>query len=162
MDLNSVDVNYALNTNVCCRNSLSKNENNGEKRRKKHLQNADTRQLANTSMTKTDKQSSMIVSAIISQEISICFDLFILADSLDLNDPNVLKLYDQIIVFKNDPNQTELPLPTTLNSKERRNAHLIAEKLGLAHYSEGFGHDRQLHIAKKGAAAARVRYLHLF
>lgn len=80
-----------------------------------------------------------------------------LVDSLDLNDPEVLELYNELIVFKSDPSRQQITMPKTMTAKQRRDAHLIAEKLGLAHFSEGFGADRQLHIAKKSAAASTVR-----
>ncbi|KAG0165737.1 hypothetical protein DFQ28_008348 [Apophysomyces sp. BC1034] len=72
-------------------------------------------------------------------------------DTLDLNDPAVLQLYDHFLLFRSDVNRQEIALPKSLFPKERRDAHMIAERLGLAHYSEGFGPDRQLYIAKKPA-----------
>ncbi|CAO3697522.1 hypothetical protein CU097_012911 [Rhizopus azygosporus] len=81
-------------------------------------------------------------------------------DALDLNDPNVLELYSYLLLFRNDPNSTELALPKSFSAKERRDAHLIADRLGLAHYSEGFGPDRQVIIEKRGNTPAPIMRLH--
>lgn len=73
-----------------------------------------------------------------------------------MNDPNVLELYSYLLLFRNDPNSTELALPKSFSAKERRDAHLIADRLGLAHYSEGFGPDRQVIIEKRGNTPAPI------
>ncbi|KAI8354043.1 hypothetical protein BD560DRAFT_407954 [Blakeslea trispora] len=77
-------------------------------------------------------------------------------DALDLNDPNVLELYSYLLLFRGDANSTDVALPKTLSAKERRDAHLIADRLGLAHFSEGFGPDRQVIIQKRGFAPAPI------
>ncbi|KAF7729444.1 hypothetical protein EC973_004424 [Apophysomyces ossiformis] len=70
-------------------------------------------------------------------------------DTLDMNDPAILQLYEHFLLFRSDTSRQEIALPKSLTTKERRDAHMIAEKLGLVHYSEGFGPDRQLYIGKK-------------
>ncbi|KAI8333200.1 hypothetical protein EDC96DRAFT_526152 [Choanephora cucurbitarum] len=77
-------------------------------------------------------------------------------DVLDLNDPNVLELYSYLLLFRGDANSTDVALPKTLSAKERRDAHLIADRLGLAHFSEGFGADRQVIIQKRGFTPAPI------
>lgn len=77
-------------------------------------------------------------------------------DNLDLNDPNVLELYSFLLLFRGDPNTNQVALPKTLSAKERRDAHLIADRLGLAHYSDGFGSDRQVVIEKRGSIPAPI------
>jgi hypothetical protein len=79
-----------------------------------------------------------------------------------LNDPNVLELYSYILLFRGDPDGTELALPKTLSAKERRNAHLIADKLGLAHYSVGLGSDRQVIIEKRGSVPAPIMRVRMY
>ncbi|CAG8558954.1 26509_t:CDS:2, partial [Racocetra persica] len=76
------------------------------------------------------------------------------SDQLDLNDPETLKFYDQVIIFRDDKTREELVFPKTLSSAQRRTLHLIAQKLGLYHYSEGDGDDRILRIVRKPASAA--------
>ncbi|KAI7893016.1 uncharacterized protein EV154DRAFT_503005 [Mucor mucedo] len=77
-------------------------------------------------------------------------------DTLDLNDPAVLELYSFLLLFRGDPNANEIALPKTLSAKERRDAHLIADRLGLAHYSDGFGSERQVLIEKRGTTPAPI------
>ncbi|KAI9354967.1 hypothetical protein BD770DRAFT_129147 [Pilaira anomala] len=77
-------------------------------------------------------------------------------DNLDLNDPNVLELYSFLLLFRGDPSTNEIALPKTLTAKERRDAHLIADRLGLAHYSDGFGADRQVVVEKRGTTPAPI------
>jgi hypothetical protein len=62
-----------------------------------------------------------------------------------------LELYSFLLLFRGDPNTTEIALSKTLSPKERRDAHLIADRLGLAHFSEGFGSGRQVIIEKRGS-----------
>lgn len=67
-----------------------------------------------------------------------------------------MELYSYLLLFRGDPNSSEIALPKTLSAKERRDAHLIADRLGLAHYSEGFGADRQVLIEKRGSIPAPI------
>ncbi|CAG8599465.1 284_t:CDS:10, partial [Ambispora leptoticha] len=73
---------------------------------------------------------------------------------LDLNDPETLKFYDQVIIFRDDKTREELVFSKTLTSAHRHTVHLIAQKLGLYHYSEGEGDERVLKIVRKPASAA--------
>ncbi|CAJ0634190.1 1526_t:CDS:2 [Entrophospora sp. SA101] len=77
-----------------------------------------------------------------------------ISDSLDLNDPDTLKFYDQVIIFRDDKSREELVFQKTLTSAQRRTLHLIAQKVGLYHYSEGDGDERVLKIVRKPASAA--------
>lgn len=61
---------------------------------------------------------------------------------LDLNDPSTLEIYSRILLFKDDPMRDELAFSRTLTAKQRRVVHLIAQKLGVYHYSVGEGEDR--------------------
>lgn len=67
-----------------------------------------------------------------------------------------MELYSFLLLFRGDPNTTEIALSKTLSAKERRDAHLIADRLGLMHYSEGFGPDRQVIIEKRGSIPAPI------
>jgi len=75
-------------------------------------------------------------------------------DQLDLNDPETLKFYDQVIIFRDDKSREELVFPKSLSSAHRRTLLLIAQKLQLYHYNEGEGEDRILKIVRKPASAA--------
>ena len=61
---------------------------------------------------------------------------------LDLNDPSTLEIYSRILLFKDDPMRDELAFSRTLSAKQRRVVHLVAQKLGVYHYSVGEGEDR--------------------
>jgi len=61
---------------------------------------------------------------------------------LDLNDPSTLEIYSRILLFKDDPMRDELAFSRTLTPKQRRIVHLIAQKLGVYHYSVGEGDER--------------------
>ncbi|KAH9001439.1 hypothetical protein EDB92DRAFT_59258 [Lactarius akahatsu] len=61
---------------------------------------------------------------------------------LDLNDPSTLEIYSRILLFKDDRMRDELAFSRTLSPKQRRIVHLVAQKLGVYHYSVGEGEDR--------------------
>lgn len=65
-----------------------------------------------------------------------------LSTELDLNDPSTLEIYSRILLFKDDRMRDELAFSRTLSPKQRRVVHLIAQKLGVYHYSVGEGEDR--------------------
>ncbi|CAB4374362.1 hypothetical protein RhiirA5_352739 [Rhizophagus irregularis] len=75
-------------------------------------------------------------------------------DQLDLNDPETLKFYDQVIIFRDDKSREELVFSKTLSSAHRRTLQLIAQKLQLYYYNEGDGEDKVLRIVRKPASAA--------
>lgn len=64
------------------------------------------------------------------------------SNELDLNDPSTLEIYSRILLFKDDRMRDELAFSRTLTPKQRRVVHLIAQKLGVYHYSVGEGEDR--------------------
>jgi len=64
------------------------------------------------------------------------------SNELDLNDPSTLDIYSRILLFKDDHMRDELAFSRTLSPKQRRVVHLIAQKLGVFHYSVGEGEDR--------------------
>lgn len=61
---------------------------------------------------------------------------------LDLNDPSTLEIYSRILLFKDDHMRDELAFSRTLSPKQRRVVHLVAQKLGVYHYSVGEGDER--------------------
>ena len=65
-----------------------------------------------------------------------------LSNELDLNDPSTLEIYSRILLFKDDRMRDELAFSRTLSPKQRRVVHLIAQKLGVYHYSVGEGEER--------------------
>ncbi|KAF5358530.1 hypothetical protein D9756_001755 [Leucocoprinus leucothites] len=63
-------------------------------------------------------------------------------NELDMNDPSTLEIYSRILLFKDDPMRDELAFSRTLSPKQRRVVHLVAQKLGVFHYSVGEGDER--------------------
>ncbi|PPQ64666.1 hypothetical protein CVT26_002756 [Gymnopilus dilepis] len=64
------------------------------------------------------------------------------SNELDMNDPATLEIYSRILLFKDDRMRDELAFSRTLTPKQRRIVHLIAQKLGVYHYSVGEGDER--------------------
>ena len=64
------------------------------------------------------------------------------SNELDLNDPSTLDIYSRILLFKDDRMRDELAFSRTLSPKQRRVVHLVAQKLGVYHYSVGEGDER--------------------
>lgn len=78
------------------------------------------------------------------------------ADSLpdvDLNDPENLGFYTEILLFKKDTNRETLIFPSTLTPTQRRTIHTLAHLMQLGHVSQGNGDQRAVHVLKTGAAA---------
>lgn len=67
---------------------------------------------------------------------------------VDMNDPQVLQFYSQLLLFKEDPNRDVLVFPSTLTPAQRRVCHTIAHQMGLSHNSKGMGDQRQVHVYK--------------
>ncbi|KAF9065337.1 hypothetical protein BDP27DRAFT_1404854 [Rhodocollybia butyracea] len=57
-------------------------------------------------------------------------------DELDFNQPSTLKTYSEVLLFKNDDTRPEL-VCSTLTPQEYDVVKLVAQKLGLFHYSVG-------------------------
>ncbi|KAH8555775.1 hypothetical protein BGW37DRAFT_147385 [Umbelopsis sp. PMI_123] len=76
---------------------------------------------------------------------------------LDLNHPDTLLFYDQLFQFRSDPSRDIFVYPKTTTANQRRIIHYLSDRLGLFHYSEGDGMERQLHVVKKPANAAQLR-----
>ena len=64
------------------------------------------------------------------------------SNELDLNDPSTLEIYSCILLFKDDHMSVELAFSRTLSPKQRGIVHLVAQKLGVYHYSIGEGDER--------------------
>lgn len=80
------------------------------------------------------------------------------ANELDLNDPSTLEIYSRILLFKDDRMRDELAFSRTLSPKQRRVVHLIAQKLGVYHYSVGEGDERYAVVTR--IDPQRVRLVH--
>ncbi|KAL7269101.1 Peptidyl-prolyl cis-trans isomerase pin4 [Rhizina undulata] len=65
---------------------------------------------------------------------------------VDLNDPQTLQFYSQLLLFRDDASREALIFPTTLSPQQRRIVHTLAHHMALAHVSRGNGEQRQVHV----------------
>lgn len=65
---------------------------------------------------------------------------------VDLNDPQTLQFYSQLLLFRDDHSREALIFPPTLSPQQRRIVHTLAHHMGLAHISRGNGEGRQVHV----------------
>ncbi|KJA27300.1 hypothetical protein HYPSUDRAFT_131569 [Hypholoma sublateritium FD-334 SS-4] len=83
-----------------------------------------------------------------------------ISSELDLNDPSTLEIYSRILLFKDDRMRDELAFARSLTPKQRRVVHLIAQKLGVYHYSVGEGEDRYAVVTRIDPQRAQPRQPH--
>lgn len=67
---------------------------------------------------------------------------------LDLNDAGTLEIYSRVLLFKDDRMRDELAFSRCLTPAERRTVHLVAQKLGLYHYTVGTADDCHVLVTK--------------
>ncbi|KAL8709853.1 MAG: hypothetical protein Q9220_005469 [cf. Caloplaca sp. 1 TL-2023] len=65
---------------------------------------------------------------------------------VDLNDPQTLNFYSQLLLFKDDHSREVLIFPHTLTPVARRVVHTLAHHMGLYHASEETNEGRQVHV----------------
>ncbi|WFC96553.1 Peptidyl-prolyl cis-trans isomerase pin4 [Malassezia brasiliensis] len=75
---------------------------------------------------------------------------------LDLNDAETLEIYSRVLLFRDDRMRDELAFSKSLTSAERRTVHLVAQKLGLYHYTIGAPDDCYVLVSKweRGASTS--------
>ena len=71
-----------------------------------------------------------------------------LALDIDLNDPQTLQFYSQLLLFKDDHSREALVFPSSLTPQQRRIVHTIAHHMQLSHVSRGNGDQRQVHVVR--------------
>jgi hypothetical protein len=79
------------------------------------------------------------------------------SNELDLNDPSTLEIYSRILLFKDDHMRDELAFSRTLSPKQRRIVHLVAQKLGVYHYSIGEGEERYAVVTRIDPEKVRLQ-----
>ncbi|KAL2174427.1 uncharacterized protein P884DRAFT_209017 [Thermothelomyces heterothallicus CBS 202.75] len=75
---------------------------------------------------------------------------------VDLNNPDTLSFYTELMLFKNDPNREIIVFPRTITPQQRRTVHILAHNMGLEHRSVGEGQHRQIHVLKDTSAAPAI------
>ena len=76
-----------------------------------------------------------------------------LGSDVDLNEPQALKFYSDILLFKEDAARKVLVFPATLSPAERRIVHTLAHHMDLGHASQGEADRRAVHVSKDGPRA---------
>lgn len=69
-------------------------------------------------------------------------------EDVDLNDPQTLKFYSELLLFRDDLTREALIFPTSLSPNQRRLVHTLSHHMGLAHISRGNGEQRQVHVVR--------------
>jgi RNA recognition motif-containing protein len=65
---------------------------------------------------------------------------------VDLNNPDTLSFYTELMLFKSDPSREIIVFPSTITPQQRRTVHILAHNMGLEHRSVGEGQHRQIHV----------------
>ncbi|KAK4963735.1 Peptidyl-prolyl cis-trans isomerase pin4 [Elasticomyces elasticus] len=68
---------------------------------------------------------------------------------VDLNDPQALQYFSQLLLFKEDKSREVLVFPPTLPPQQRRVVHTLAHHMGLAHLSKGQADQRAVHVYRE-------------
>lgn len=71
--------------------------------------------------------------------------------NLDLNDPDTLRIYNMVYMFKEDRMRDELVCSRNLTAKERRIVHMIAAKLQLTSINKGESESKCVVVVTKDA-----------
>lgn len=69
---------------------------------------------------------------------------------IDLNDPQTLEFYNQLLLFRGDSSREASIFPSTLTPPQRRVIHTLAHGMALGHVSRGNGEQRQVHVFHPG------------
>ncbi|KAJ4288804.1 Peptidyl-prolyl cis-trans isomerase pin4 [Collariella sp. IMI 366227] len=78
------------------------------------------------------------------------------AGDVNLNDPDTLSFYTELMLFKNDHSREIIVFPSTITPQQRRTVHILAHNMGLEHRSVGEGQHRQIHVIKDTGAAPAI------
>ena len=68
--------------------------------------------------------------------------------AVDLNDPQTLAFYSDLLLFRDDLSREALIFPSALSPNQRRLVHTLAHHMGLSHISRGNGDQRQVHVVR--------------
>uniref|UniRef100_A0A673XKT3 DNA-binding protein SMUBP-2 n=1 Tax=Salmo trutta TaxID=8032 RepID=A0A673XKT3_SALTR len=104
-------------------------------------------------------------------DVRTAFEYLQVEEEQRLTQIKYLEIKGQVEWFLQDPDQTELRFPSSLNSHDRLLVHQVAEELGLNHESQGEGKDRCITAGEEEdvtgppveqpAAPADLKTLHL-
>lgn len=72
---------------------------------------------------------------------------------VDLNDPQTLSFYSELLLFRDDLSREALIFPSALSPNQRRLVHTLSHHMGLSHISRGLGDQRQVHVVRAPAGS---------
>ncbi|KAI9792277.1 MAG: hypothetical protein M1816_002502 [Peltula sp. TS41687] len=75
---------------------------------------------------------------------------------VDLNNPQTLQFYSQLLLFKDDNSREALIFPSNLSPTQRRTVHTLAHHMSLAHVSRGNGEHRQVHVFRAPQTGSNI------
>lgn len=78
-----------------------------------------------------------------------CANVAVSAGDCDLNDPQTLEFYTELVMFKRDDSREILVFPPSIAPEHRRSIHILAHHMGLEHQSIGEADSRQLTVLKR-------------
>ncbi|KAF3120060.1 hypothetical protein TWF703_002902 [Orbilia oligospora] len=74
---------------------------------------------------------------------------------IDLNNPQTLQFYSQLLLFRDDHTREALIFPPTLSPSQRRIVHTLAHHMSLAHISRGAGETRQVQVYRHNPSSVQ-------
>ncbi|KAK6361738.1 hypothetical protein TWF730_005452 [Orbilia blumenaviensis] len=74
---------------------------------------------------------------------------------IDLNNPQTLQFYSQLLLFRDDHTREALIFPPTLSPSQRRIVHTLAHHMSLAHISRGTGETRQVQVFRHSPSSVQ-------
>ncbi|KAK3314489.1 hypothetical protein B0H66DRAFT_481670 [Apodospora peruviana] len=78
------------------------------------------------------------------------------AENVDMNDPDTLKFFTELLIFSKDPSREIFIFPISITPQQRRTLHILAHNLGLEHRSVGEAPHRQIHVVKATGASTSM------
>lgn len=73
----------------------------------------------------------------------------VMIGDVDLNDPQTLEFYTDLVMFRRDDSREILVFPPGISPEHRRSIHILAHNMGLEHQSIGEADSRQLTVLKR-------------
>ncbi len=110
----------------------------------------------NAAHTSRSRNSPLRKSSTGTRTKSAATDQHPTAGDVDLNNPDTLSFYTELMLFKSDPSREIIVFPSTITPQQRRTVHILAHNMGLEHRSVGEGQHRQIHVIKDTGAAPAI------
>lgn len=112
-------------------------------------QQSSIQSLGAMSQTQQRVPSSHLGTFLVTPERENCWLIDGTAGDVDLNDPQTLEFYTELVMFKRDEAREVLVFPPGISPEHRRSIHILAHHMGLEHQSMGEADSRQLTVLKR-------------